>query len=1034
MGDADTMPSLNALGETLPDSSPHAEQQRGEMVGRFVVLDALGTGGMGVVYAAYDPNLDRKVAIKVLGAEVMPTDEARIRMLREAQAMARIDHPNVLRVHEAGSLGDDVYIAMEFAGGGTLRRWLTASPRSVAEMLNVFVQAGRGLAAAHAAGLVHRDFKPDNVLLLPDGTARVTDFGIVGVVGEQPPARPSDLDKQLSDNTPLSQDLTRTGALMGTPAYMAPEQFQGGFVGPAADQFAFCVALYEALYRKRPFAGETFGDLCAKVVAGEVSPIPRDTDVPSRIGRALLRGLSLDQRQRYPSMEKLLADIVRETRPRKAVMIGAAAGAIAITAVLGVIALRSDDAECTGAEKRLAVAWNPARRAQLSQAFQTAQRPNAKGVLAHVLPIIDRWGESWQHAYVGACEDTRVRRVQSERLLDLRMQCLTRRLDEARATLDLLGAGGGDAVDNALEAVRALPSVTPCGDTSALTAAKQPPTADARVAVAGIRAKLDQARAQHKLGRYRAALELARPALASARQVEYRPALAEALLEVARLQAKLADRAAAESFAEAMHVAMSVGDNEVAVRAAAGRISALAERPARFPLADEIAKLADALVMQGAPSVEARVQLSNATALLLQNQGRRDEAKARYDHAYALAIAQLGPDAPATLTTVRGLGLLAGARHRYDEQRRWFELDLAAQQRIAGPDHPDVARALENIANTDAEQGKFAGAKELRERALAIRIAALGPDHPDIGASYNNLGGFYEMSGDHVTAKKYFEMSVANYRKAYGNDTVELTGPLDNLGAVLDEMGDRAGARARLEESRALLEKAYSPDDPRIAATLHKLGVLARSERRFDDSLALLQRAAKLIEKAYGPNDQAVVDYTAEQATTYTQMGKLPEAREVMSRSLSAIASVYGSDHPRMAIGLGNYGFLQLKLEDPKGALASFEKSREIFEAKTGKNQPYVAFTLIGAGQALIRLKREADAVPKLERALAIGTAAHIAPAQLAETHYYLAVALYANPATRKRARAEATAALALYEKARSKHDADVTRKWLRKH
>jgi len=240
-----------------------------------------------MVYAAYDPNLDRKVAIKVLGNEAMPTEEARVRMLREAQAMARIDHPNVLRVHEAGSLGDGIYIAMEFVGGGTLRNWLAGGRRTSNEIITAFLQAGRGLAAAHTAGLVHRDFKPDNVLMASDGV-RVTDFGIVGTVGgEQAPVRPSNLDNTLSDTTPLSQDLTRTGALMGTPAYMAPEQFRGGLVGPAADQFAFCVALFEALYRTRPFAGETFGDLWANVSDGIIRPAPRDTDVPTRIHRAL---------------------------------------------------------------------------------------------------------------------------------------------------------------------------------------------------------------------------------------------------------------------------------------------------------------------------------------------------------------------------------------------------------------------------------------------------------------------------------------------------------------------------------------------------------------------------------------------------------------------------------------------------------------------------------------------------------------------------------------------------------------------------
>jgi len=1027
------MPNVGGFGATLPETTnAHIEQQRGELIGRFVVLDVLGTGGMGVVYAAYDPNLDRKVAIKVLRGRAMDSDESRVRLLREAQAMARIDHPNVLRVHEAGALGDEIYIAMEFAAGGTLKRWLTAKRRSLDDIIDVFMQAGRGLAAAHAAGLVHRDFKPDNVMMLPDGTARVTDFGLVSVVAEVAPPAPTDLERSLSDSTPLSQDLTRTGALMGTPAYMAPEQFQGGLLGPAVDQFAFCVALYEAVYRTRPFAGETFGDLCSHVISGDITPAPRDSDVPARVRRALLRGLSTDPRQRFPSMEKLLAELVPQAGHRRRAVVAAGATGVALIGVLGFFALRSrDEGECTGAESRLAIAWSPAQKARVAQAFGASQRPDARAVLDRLMPIVERWTQGWQQAYVGACEDTRVRRVQSEQLLDLRMQCLTRQLDEARATLDLLAAGGGDAVDHALEAARSLPSTTGC---AAVTSGTPPPaTVETRTAVAAIRGKLDQARALRKLGRYSTGLELARGALATARKASYQPVIGEALLEVGTLEREVADRKAAETLGEAMLVATSVGDTETAIRAAARRVNELATQPTHVAVADEIASVAGAIATHASASAEAQVELENAAANVLAHRGRRDEAHARYQHAYAIAMARLGPDAPATLATLRGMGNLAAARHKYDEEHRYFEQVLAAVQRTSGPNHPDVATALENIANADAEMGKVRDAKQLRDRALAIRLAALGPDHPEVGASYNNMGGFYSMTGDNAAAKTYFEKALVVYRKAYGED-VKLTGPLDNLGDTLNSMGDRAGARKALEESRDLLEKAYGADDPRLAQTLAKIATLARDERRFDEALALFQRAHKLIEKSYGSNDPQVVDYIGEMATTYTKMGKLPEAREMMSRTLSGISSVYGADHPRMGIGLGNYGFLQLKLDDPKGAFASFDKAREIFETKIGKNHPNVAFTLIGGAQALIRLKREAEAVPALERALSIGTAAHIAPGQLAETHYYLAVALWANPKMRTRARAEAKAAIAGYEQAHNTRDAQATRNWLRKH
>jgi tetratricopeptide (TPR) repeat protein len=1036
-GIADTIPSANALGETIADTgeqAPRRQPVRGEQIARFVVLDVLGEGGMGVVYAAYDPNLDRKVAIKLLAAS-MHSEEARLRLLREAQAMARIDHPNVLRVHEAGTFGDQVYIAMEFAAGGTLRDWLGGGNRTIDEIITLYAAAGRGLAAAHAAGLVHRDFKPDNVLLT-DAGPRVTDFGLVGVVGEMPPARPADLDKKLSDTTPLSEDLTRTGALMGTPGYMAPEQFRGGLVGPAADQFAFCVALYDALYRSRPFAGSTYAELCANVISGELQPVPRDSVVPTRIRRVLVRGLANDPKRRYPTMDALLEELLPR-RVRRAGMIAAVAGGLAVVAV-GVLVLRQHDqapAPCGGADERLAVAWSPAQRAKIDQAFQAGGRPDAKAVFDHLVPIVDRWGDSWKQGYVAACEDTRVRRVQSEQLLDLRMQCLTRRLDEARATIDLLAAGGGDAIDHGLDAARALPAVAPCADTAALTSAKAlPTTPEAQQQIAAIRADLDHARAQRKLGRYAPGLAEARKALDAARKAQLPPLVADALLAVGTLQSDLADKTAEDTLGEAMTTAMQVGDGEVATRAAAARITAMGQNPAKFPIAAEIGKLADAIAAHQPPSAEARVELDNAGALALARQGKRDEAQTRYEHALALATSQLGPDAPATLTTLRRMGTLAAARHKYDDELKLFQQVLAAQERVTGSEHPDVATALENVANAYGEQQKIGDSKQLRERAIAIRLAALGPDHPDVGSSYNNMGGFYESIGDHVTAKSYYEKAIENFRKAYGDDSVELTDPMDNLADVLNEMGDHKAAREMLERSRSLFEKAYSPEDPRLAPTLAKLGVVARDERRFDDALGLFQRAEALVTKGFGAKDPEAVDYLGETATTYTLMNKLPEARETMSSTLSAITTVYGPDHLRMAVGLGNYGFLQIKLKDYKGALASFDKTQEIVETKVGKTHPNIAAALIGASQALISLKREPEAVPRLERALEIGTAAHMAPSQVAEIHYYLAVALFANPATRARARAEAATAIKLFEQAHDAVDVAATKKWLKKH
>jgi serine/threonine protein kinase len=300
-------------------------------VGRFPILRRLGAGGMGAVYAAYDELLDRKVALKVMHTSRGGSVGRRQRTLVEARALARLTHANIPMVYEVGEAEGQVYISMEYIDGATLADWLAEAPRSWQDILSMYVQAGAGLAAAHQAGIVHRDFKPDNVLVGRDGRPRVVDFGLARIGGQsshqvplpsslsgrnvQLPPAPEEADspptatpgpqRTLTADSSLDR-LTVAGSISGTPGYMSPEQYAGGDVDPLSDQFSFCAALYEALFGYLPFAGETLEEL-AKSVQGPARPPPPGSRVPVEVQRALLRGLSLSPRQRFASMSDLLA-------------------------------------------------------------------------------------------------------------------------------------------------------------------------------------------------------------------------------------------------------------------------------------------------------------------------------------------------------------------------------------------------------------------------------------------------------------------------------------------------------------------------------------------------------------------------------------------------------------------------------------------------------------------------------------------------------------------------------------------------------
>jgi serine/threonine protein kinase len=299
------------------DSGPVAAPTQ---LGRYRLVRELGAGAMGLVMEAHDSDLDRKVALKLL--KKGRSDEAKTRLLREARAMAKLPHDHVVTVHDVGTIDGQDYVAMELVDGGTLSSWLRDASPSQSEIIEAFVQAGRGLAAAHAAGIVHRDFKPHNVLRHSSGTIKVSDFGL---------ARQATRAETKLRASAVDPMLTATGSLLGTPAYMAPEQWDGGEIGPAADQFAFCVSLWEALTGARPYSGTTLDELRSNALRG-----PRSLDaskLPRRLRPIVLRGLALEPSDRWPDMASLLAAL----QPHRRRWLPAALSAGAL--IVGIITL-----------------------------------------------------------------------------------------------------------------------------------------------------------------------------------------------------------------------------------------------------------------------------------------------------------------------------------------------------------------------------------------------------------------------------------------------------------------------------------------------------------------------------------------------------------------------------------------------------------------------------------------------------------------------------------------------------------------------
>ncbi len=434
---------------TLPPSSPPSPRPPllvpGATVGRFRILERIGGGGMGVVFAAHDPELDRKVALKLLRADLAqgaPGEEARARLLREAKAMARLAHPNVIGVHDVGALGEEIFLAVEFVDGQTLGAWVRERPRSWREVLAVYIQAGRGLAAAHEAGLVHRDFKPDNALVGRDGRVRVTDFGLVRSTTLPWPALtppPVPVGGEVS----LKDALTRAYQLLGTPGYMAPEQLEGRAADERSDQFSFCVALFEALFGERPFRGKNIQEL-RDAIRHAKPAFPVRSRVPLGVRRALARGLAPSPFDRHASMDALLRELESARRIARRWWYAAAGGA-ALAGVGALVALWP-------ATREAAPLGFPAPSAEVSYARGVAEAEAGNWSAAEAL------FDEAEIAAEAARQDSiaAVAEIALAEVVGLRMGRTDEGLKIARrAQAKLVRLGGGGALQARLDAVSA---------------------------------------------------------------------------------------------------------------------------------------------------------------------------------------------------------------------------------------------------------------------------------------------------------------------------------------------------------------------------------------------------------------------------------------------------------------------------------------------------------------------------------------------------------------------------------------------------
>ncbi len=860
----------------------------GQPVGRYVVLEMLGAGGMGVVYAAYDPELDRRIALKLVRNPSGIAEHAK-RLRREAQAMAKVTHANVAQVFDVGNHGDEVFIAMEFIDGETLCAWLDNGHHSWQEIVDVFLKAGRGLSAAHRAGLVHRDFKPDNVLLAApraknDARVCVIDFGLVFRDNETTALSPT-------ESPPVPSLLSETGAVLGTPAYMAPEQMRGQSVGAHSDQFSFCVALFEALYGHRPFQGQTLTELDAAMESVQIQSVSKQ--IEPTLHAALLRGLRTDPEQRFPSMHDLLGQIesVRTPRRRMLPMILLASALVLILGVTWNATMRgSADTEvtCGGAREQLAAAWNElvrgaveARASEVSSSVPTRER---------LLLTLENHSNHWQKEHVAACKATRVYGHQSERHLELRMACLDRNMIEFQAFVEGVVASETLDLDLALQGSTRLPSPQECANLAILegkfTTLAQLEKSPQRTS---LRRQLAAVKAQMNLGKTNLALQLAERLMPAVRTENVSSLSADAQYLLAQLleDAGRLDEAKA-SYEVALPDAVAARDESLVATIWLNLMYLVGYEQKQHALGRELASVAKVAMGRAPDRDTLEFQLHSYLGIIARSEGDYKQAETELLLALEGYERLHGQNHPKTLQVLHNLGDVLQSQGRMQEANEILLQVLSVREEIYGSEHSSVAATLAQLGHYDYQRGNHRQALDRYQKALAIRRSSLGEYSSKVAASHTMVGSALRALGDTAAAREQHEQALSIWKRTLGPKHPRVALALNNLANTYYQEERLAEARTLFEEAYEIKKTSLGSDHPEVATSVFNLGEVVRAQ---DDSCVEARRywqeALTIRENALDENHAHLAFPLTSLGACHVEMGTVAKARPMLERALT---------------------------------------------------------------------------------------------------------------------------------------------------
>ncbi|MGH1344713.1 MAG: protein kinase domain-containing protein [Nannocystales bacterium] len=864
-----------------------SELVRGDIVGRYLVLRTLGRGGMGTVYAAHDPELDRTVALKI----VRRRRSSSTRLREEAQTLARLSHPNVVTVHDVGDLPDGVFIAMEYVEGKTLRTWSEDNRGNMAALSAAMRQAGLGLAAAHAQSLVHLDFKPENVMIADDGRVLVVDFGLA----------------QVQDRTGGGTEVSP----LGTPAYMPPEQHRREALDARADQFAFCATWLECALGRRAFPGMSPSSISRAILEGETQLPARPTSIPRGVWHALLQGISTDAADRWPDMETLLAQTAPPRRTQwqtaAAVVVAGSLGAGAMWAVS-----TAEETQCQGAASHVAGAWSQSDKNTLLARVDEPADDVASDRAAAVVTGLDVYAGSLADAYVEAC------RVAAEDMP--RRVCLDGRLELLRASRDLALEAGGEEFEQLLDSLQDVQYCRRADEDAMYREVSDPARAQA------VLRRLAKGRTWVVAGRHEAAATELKAVVEEAKALGWMGVESLARTDLAGLARTAGDTATADTqFEAALELASEAGSDFATSRALTSRLQAYALN-GEAGIVVALAPAARAAVRRtGRPSAAVEVAVGNAHQLT----GDYNAAEA----AYAEAVAVPGTPARTRLRAQSNLGALELYRGKFQAAKTRFEEVDDAMEKRSGATSVGRLKALANLADAEHQLG-------LEASALAHYGEAL-QRYEEVGAQGTRPAEHLKLNfsialienGHAQRAERIGVPAAQRVLELHGDKHVFSIAARDFMNALARARGRHAEALASTHRLMADLEALFGKGNPVTGILCISGAVSALATERTDVGLQLLQQGEPLLASLNPEHPFLVIVY---RLRSELQLQALDTDASIKAAAEAVRRSSEGSVHP-IERGRAHLALAKARLErgDAKDeVLASLEHASKAFAAQ----------------------------------------------------------------------------------------------------